>query len=128
MSTKRVQKRTPLSRGDRAPNFFLPDHLQAIISLYDKVRGGPIVLFFYRVQTDESDREELQRFVALAPELHESGAHLFAICGGPVAAIAALAQHHEPGPMFAVADPEHKAAASYGVDAEIGRASCRGRV
>jgi peroxiredoxin/predicted 2-oxoglutarate/Fe(II)-dependent dioxygenase YbiX len=116
MSTKRVQKRAPLSRGDRAPNFFLPDHLQAIISLYDKVRGGPIVLFFYREQTDETDREELQRFVALAPEFHESGAHLFAIGGGPVAAIAALAQHHELGPMFAVADPEHKAAASYGVD------------
>ena len=115
MSTKRAQNKAPLSRGDRAANFFLPDQLGAIISLYDKVRGGPIVLFFYRAQTDEADGEELRRFVALAPEFHELGAHLFAIGGEPVAAIAALAQHHELGPMFAVADPEHKTAAAYGV-------------
>lgn len=115
MSTKRVQNKTPLSRGDRAPNFFLPDHLKAIISLYDKVKGGPIVLFFYRVQADEADAEELRRFVALAPEFAELGAHLFAIGGGPVDAIAALAQNHDLGSIFAVADPEHKTAAAYGV-------------
>ena len=115
MSTHRDQNQAPLTRGDRAPNFFLPDHRDVIINLYDKVKGGPIVLFFYRVQTDEADGEELRRFVALAPEFHELGAHLFAIGGEPVAAITALAQLHELGPMFAVADPEHKTAAAYGV-------------
>ncbi len=116
MNTKRVQKKAPLSRGDRAPNFFLRDHLDTIISLYDKARGGPIVLYFYRAQTDKADGEELRRFVALAPEFQELGAHLFAIGGEPVAAIAALAKLQALGPMFAVADPEHKTAAAYGVD------------
>ena len=37
----------PLEPGERVPNIFLPDQRDIIISLYDKVKGGPILLMFY---------------------------------------------------------------------------------
>lgn len=115
MNAPPKQTQAPLSRGDRAPNFFLPDRRDVIINLYDKVKGGAIVLFFYRTQSDEADAAELHRFLALAPEFDARGAHVFTIGAEPVAAVAALTQTHDPGPVFAVADPDRKTAAAYGV-------------
>ena len=36
-----------LERGDRAPNFFLPDQRDIVINLNDKARGGPLFVLLY---------------------------------------------------------------------------------
>ncbi len=101
----------PLTRGDRAPDFFLPDRRDVVISLYDKVKGGPIVLFFYPTEADAGCAAELRKFIELAPEFAAAGAHLFAIAGDSVATITALAAREEPA-CFLVADAAGKTAAA----------------
>lgn len=81
----------PLTRGDRAPNFFLADHRDVIISLYDKVKGGPIVVFFYPTRADEAAAAEFDRFLELAGAFAEAGAHLFLVGGDKVSELAAPA-------------------------------------
>ena len=49
--------RQQLTRGDRAPNVFLPDQRDIIISSYDKARGDPIfVLLFSGLDTPADSR------------------------------------------------------------------------
>lgn len=107
----------PLTRGDRAPDFFLPDRRDVVISLYDKVKGGPIVLFFYPTEADADGAAELRKFIELAPEFATVGTHLFAIAGDTVATITALAARQEPA-CFLVADAAGKTAAAYGTAGE----------
>ena len=37
-----------LSIGERAPEFTLPSHRGGVVSLRDRLSGGPVVLSFYR--------------------------------------------------------------------------------
>lgn len=107
-----------LTPGDRAPNFFLADHRDVIISLYDKIKGGLILVLFYRTQEDEESARELGAMFAEAPELTEAGVHVFAIGDEPVAAIKALAEGHDLG-IFLLSDDRTKAASVFGVAGEV---------
>lgn len=113
MMATATKKRQQLTRGDRAPNVFLPDQRDIIISLYDKARGGPIFVLLYPTQKDLGCAGELESLFALAPQMLADGAHLFAIGGDPVALVQKLAAQHEPG-FFLLADAEHKAADAFG--------------
>ncbi len=106
----------PLTRGDRAPNFFLADHRDVIISLYDKVKGGPIVIYFHPTRDGEAAAAEFDRFVEFADAFAETGAHLFLVGGDTVAELAAPAAALG-GAGFVVSDREAYTAASYGVRA-----------
>ncbi len=102
----------PLTRGDRAPNFFLADHRDVIISLYDKVKGGPIIIFFYPSRADAA--AEVEHVLALAKDIAEAGAHLFLVGGDAVSELAApAAALGEAG--FVVFDDDAGIAAAYGV-------------
>ena len=102
----------PLARGDRAPNFFLPDHRDVIISLYDKVKGGSIVVFFYPTRAEAA--AEVEHVLALAKDFAEAGAHLFLVGGDSVSELAApAAALGEAG--FVVFDDDAGIAAAYGV-------------
>jgi peroxiredoxin/predicted 2-oxoglutarate/Fe(II)-dependent dioxygenase YbiX len=112
MATK-TQARQQLTSGDRAPNVFLPDQRDIIISLYDKARGGPIFVLLYPTQKDPGCAGELASLFALAPQLLAEGVHVFAIGGDPVGRVQKLAGQHEPG-FFMLADADHKAADAFG--------------
>ena len=70
-----------LSVGDRAPNFFLPDQRDVVISLYDKVKGGYISLFFYPSHDTGAARRELDELSLAMPDLVGNGRHVFVIGG-----------------------------------------------
>ncbi len=103
-----------LTVGDRAPNFFLADHRDIIISLYDKVKGGPIVVLLYGQSTDPTVAPELTALAAALPGLTEHGAHVFTIGCEPVAAVTEMHMANGLGGAFTVADPELKTAAKFG--------------
>jgi len=108
-----TQARQQLTLGDRAPNVFLPDQRDIIISLHDKARGGPIFVLLYPTQKDPGCAAELDSLFALAPQMLAEGAHVFAIGGDPVALGQKLAEQRQPG-FFLLADAEHKAADAFG--------------
>ena len=60
--TTATQARQQIAIGDRAPNVFLPDQRDIIISLHDKARGGPIFILLYPTQKDPGCAAELEHF------------------------------------------------------------------
>ncbi len=104
--------------GDRAPNIFLPDQRDIIISLYDKVKGGPILLLLYPSTTDQASAAELDALFDLAPAMIDAGAHIFTLGGDPVAKVAALAKQHE-APFHMLSDAETRGAAACGAPGQL---------
>jgi peroxiredoxin Q/BCP len=113
-----IQERQQLTLGDRAPNVFLPDQRDVIISLHDKARGGPIFVLLYPTQKDPGCTAELESLLSLAPRMLAEGAHLFAIGGDPVPLVQKLAAQHEPG-FFMLSDADHKAADAFGARGKL---------
>ncbi len=72
-----------LSRGDRAPNFALPDQHGSYHMLYGAIAGGPIVLVFV-APGDAAHIEALKAFTA--KPFQDLGAHVFAVLRGEPAA------------------------------------------
>ena len=107
-----------LTRGERAPNLFLADQRDIIISLNDKARGGPIFVLLYPTQKDPRCAEELEKLFELAPQMLADGAHIFAIGGDPVPLVQKLAARHEPE-FFLLADPEHRGADAFGARGKL---------
>ena len=58
--TTATNTRQQLTPGDRAPNVFLPEQRDIIISSYDKARGGPIFVLLYPTQKDPGCAKELE--------------------------------------------------------------------
>ena len=111
MSTAETQG---LTVGDRAPNFFLADHRDIIISLYDKVKGGPIVVLLYGQSTDQAASAELAALAAELPGFAECGVHVFTVGREPVTAVTKMHMANGFGSAFTVADPDGKTAAKFG--------------
>jgi peroxiredoxin len=86
-----------LERGDRAPNFFLPDQRDVVINLSDKARGGPLFILIAPTQKDPGAAAELQAMFHAAPAMLEAGAHLFAITADPVPLVRKLAEANDAG-------------------------------
>ena len=104
-----------LTVGDRAPNFFLADHRDIIISLYDKVKGGPIVVMLYPAADDPVVQAELAGLATALPALLDQGAHIFTIGCETVTAIKAMRGTHHLDGAFTVADPDRKTSAKFGL-------------
>jgi predicted 2-oxoglutarate/Fe(II)-dependent dioxygenase YbiX/peroxiredoxin len=102
-----------LAPGDRAPNFLLPTRSDAVVSFYDKVRGGPIVVLLYPDNRDSGGGAELRRLFELAPEITAAGGHVFTIGRESVAAL-----QHLPGrrgdDLWSMADADGRVAAEWG--------------
>lgn len=116
--TTATPARQQLTLGDRAPDVFLPDQRDIIISLHDKVRGGPIFVLLYPTQKDPGCAKELESLFELAPQMLAEGAHVFAIGGDAVPLVQKLAAQHEPG-FFLLADADHKAADAFGARGKL---------
>ncbi len=91
-----------LERGDRAPNFFLPDQRDVVINLADKARGGPLFVFLFPTQKDPGAMAEFQALLAAAPGMLAAGAHLFAITADPMPLVQRLAEAHKPDFLFSL--------------------------
>ncbi len=102
-----------LTPGDRAPNFLLPDQRDVIVSIYDKVDGGPIVALFYPDNRDPGSAAELRKLFDLAPEIVAAGGHVFTIGAESVAALQHLPAK-QGGDLWLISDGEGKAAAAWG--------------
>lgn len=63
-----------MKRGDRAPEFELPDQTGTVRSLADLLAGGPIVLFFYPAAMTPGCTKEACHFRDLAAEFTAVGA------------------------------------------------------
>lgn len=107
-----------LERGDRTPNFFLPDQRDVIINLADKARGGPLFILLFPTQKDPGALAEFQAMLAAAPDMLEAGAHLFAITADPVPLVQKLAEAHEPG-FFVLSDHDKKVATRFGARGKL---------
>jgi len=105
MSTPKLENL--LERGDRAPNFFLPDQCDVIINLNDKARGGPLFVLLYPTQKDPGALGELQAMFRAAPTMLEADAHLFAISADPMALVQKIAGENDPG-FFLLSDADKK--------------------
>jgi peroxiredoxin/predicted 2-oxoglutarate/Fe(II)-dependent dioxygenase YbiX len=116
MSTPRLEDL--LERGDRAPNFLLPDQCNAIINLNDKARGGPLFVLLYPTQKDPGALGELQAMFRAAPAMLEAGAHLFAISADPMALVQKIAGENDPG-FFLLSDADKKISALFGARGKL---------
>jgi predicted 2-oxoglutarate/Fe(II)-dependent dioxygenase YbiX/peroxiredoxin len=76
-----------LGRGDRVPNFRLPDQSGRGVMFYEQVQGRPIVLVVHQATRVAAHRAVLKDLIAIADQ---AGAHFFAIGSDGVAAHAAL--------------------------------------
>lgn len=65
---------TQIKRGDRAPEFELPDQSGAVRSLSGLLSGGPIVLFFYPAAMSPGCTKEACHFRDLGKEFAALGA------------------------------------------------------
>ena len=113
-----------LERGDRTPNFFLPDQRDVIINLADKARGGPLFIFLFPTQKDPGALAEFQAMLAAAPGMLEASAHLFAITADPVPLVQKLAEAHQPD-FFVLSDKDKKVATRFGARARPSDAIAR---
>ncbi|MBT5944124.1 MAG: redoxin domain-containing protein [Rhodospirillaceae bacterium] len=116
MSTPKLEDL--LERGDRAPNFFLPDQRDIIINLNDKARGGPLFVLLYPTQKDPGALGELQAMFRAAPAMLEAGAHLFAISADPMALVQKIAAENDPG-FFLLSDADKKVADRFGARGKL---------
>lgn len=114
-----------LERGDRAPNFFLPDQRDVVINLADKARGGPLFVLLFPTQKDPGAMAEFQAMLDAAPAMLEAGAHLFAICADPMPLLQKLAATHKPD-FFILSDADKKTAARFGARGKLVGFVCDG--
>ncbi|KRF04820.1 alkyl hydroperoxide reductase [Paenibacillus sp. Soil766] len=68
-----------LQVGDTAPNFDLINPLGELITLYDELAKGPVVLTFYRGSWCPFCNIQLRAYQEILPDIHELGAQLLAI-------------------------------------------------
>lgn len=109
---------TMLTRGDRAPNFFLADQRNAIINLADKARGGPILVLLCPSAKDPGCATELDALFAAAPEMLDDGAHVFAVLGDPQPVAQKLAETRD-AKFHIVSDRDHKVAGDFGARGKL---------
>ncbi len=87
-----MQQEAALGRGDRIPNFRLPDQSGATRSFYHDVKGGAVLLLALGSLNSPQSKEALSLLSAKFQTLAEQGVELFAVTqDGPIA-VSAVAE------------------------------------
>ena len=103
-----------MRKGDRVPNFELPDQDGVVRSLDEFLAKGPVVLFFYPAAMTPGCTKESCHFRDLASEFAAVGAQRVGISADPVEKQRAFADKHGfDYPLLS--DPDRKVAAVFGV-------------
>lgn len=99
--------------GQKAPDFDLPSDGGARIKL-SKLKGQPVVVYFYPKDDTSGCTKEAQAFTALAPEFAKAGVRVIGISPDSVASHAKFRSKYDLG-IDLVADEEKKAIEAFGV-------------
>ncbi len=103
------------TRGDRAPDFMLPNPDGKFGRFYDRFKGNRVVLFFYPSGRDAAALGALLGFVERGAAFADAGARIVAVTRDAVAANRRLVDAH--GIDFTLfSDPEGAITRGYGVD------------
>lgn len=68
-----------IKAGDDAPDFTLPDALGNMVSLYEQLEKGPVILTWYRGSWCPYCNLQLHDYQAALGDIHAVGAQLFAV-------------------------------------------------
>ena len=103
------------ARGDRAPDFMLPNPDGKFGRFYDRFKGNQVVLFFYPSSRDAAALRELLGFVERGEAFARAGARVVAVTRDAAEANRRLVD--ERGVDFTLfSDPEGAITRGYGVD------------
>ena len=99
--------------GDRAPDFNLPTDAGATLKL-SKLKGAPVVLFFYPKDDTSGCTAEAKAFTDLAKDFKKLGANVIGISPDSAASHAKFKTKHDLD-VTLVADEQKSAVQAYGV-------------
>ena len=102
-----------LQDGHPAPDVMLPGETGKIVHL-SKLKGAPVVLYFYPKDDTSGCTAEAKDFSCLATEFKAAGAHLIGVSPDSVASHAKFIAKHGLS-ISLLADEDKTAAAAYGV-------------
>lgn len=108
----------PLAEGQEAPDFTAPAHDGTTIEL-SKLRGKPVVLYFYPKDETPGCTVEAQSFRDELPELQKLDAQVIGVSMDSLESHKAFAENHQLAfPL--ISDADGAIAAKYGVDTSKG--------
>ena len=102
-----------LEEGSKAPDFKLEDEAARSIQL-SKLKGRPVVVYFYPKDDTSGCTAEAKDFSCLAGEFAAAGAEIIGISPDSTASHAKFKAKYDLAVRLA-ADPDKKAAEAYGV-------------
>jgi thioredoxin-dependent peroxiredoxin len=105
-----------LKDGEKAPDFKLPDETGATVQL-SKLRGRPVVVYFYPTDGTSGCTQEAKDFSCLAEEFANAGAEIIGISPDSAASHQKFRLKHGLS-LHLLADEQKEAAEAYGVWAE----------
>jgi peroxiredoxin Q/BCP len=108
-----------LGRGDRAPDFTLPDQTGNPIRLTDLLEKGPVVLYFYPADFTPGCTKEACDLRDMHGEIAAAGLCVVGVSPQDEESHRRFAERYEL-PFTLVADPKKQAVRAYGVDGPLG--------
>ena len=112
------QAPTPLAEGTEAPDFTAPAHDGTTVEL-SKLRGKPVVLYFYPKDDTPGCTVEAQAFRDDLPELQKLDAHVIGVSMDDLESHKTFADNHKLNfPL--ISDADGALSAKYGVDTSKG--------
>jgi thioredoxin-dependent peroxiredoxin len=102
-----------LKEGDKAPDFDLPTDREKSLKL-SKLKGKPVVIYFYPKDDTPGCTTEAKDFSCLADDFKAAGAEIIGISPDPVASKAKFRKKHDLSVQLA-ADEDRKVVEAYGV-------------
>ena len=108
-----------LKRGDRAPDFALPDQDGDEISLARLLAQGPVVLYFYPADFTPGCTKEACSIRDMHDEIAAAGMRVVGVSPQDAASHARFRNKHKL-PFTLLADPDKKVIKAWGVDGPLG--------
>jgi thioredoxin-dependent peroxiredoxin len=105
--------------GDKAPDFTLMSQANAPVRLSDRLRHGPVVLYFYPKDETSGCTAEACAFRDSYEVFAEAGADVIGVSSDSAGKHAAFAGHHNL-PFTLLSDENGHVRKSYGVPAVLG--------
>jgi peroxiredoxin Q/BCP len=109
---------TMLARGADAPDFTLPDHTGASVSLRQLLASGPVALFFYPADFTPGCTREACMIRDLEADLAAAGIAVVGVSTDDAATHARFRERYSL-PFRLLADPERRATFLIGRDGKI---------
>ena len=105
--------------GDPAPDFELQDQDARPVRLSERLRHGPVLLYFYPADFTPVCTREACGFRELQPQLEQRGAAIIGISPQDSASHARFRQRHGL-PFTLLSDPDKRVIRAYGCDGPLG--------